>query len=203
MINFILLLILHLIGDFYLQTDKVAKCKGAQISSECNRCKQTKKCTADTKFKLGYIIIHSLIYALPFLVLLFVANFATVAKYGETLSEDYLSSVKDKKYISPDNVIDVSTAWFRDYTWFVKDAPHVAADYNTGFSKFTFTLLECEAQPTIDTFEEYPQFMKIGKDGNLGNVDTVYELVYGVGIGTIRCQKLKSRHMWFSFLDMQ
>ena len=43
---------------------------------------------------------------------------------------------------------------------------------------------------------------QIGEDGNLGDVDTVYELVYGVGIGTIRCQKLKSRHMWFSFLDM-
>lgn len=79
MINFILLLILHLIGDFYLQTDKVAKCKGAQISSECDRCKQTKKCSTDTKFKLGYIIIHSLIYAIPFLALFFVANFATVA----------------------------------------------------------------------------------------------------------------------------
>ena len=43
---------------------------------------------------------------------------------------------------------------------------------------------------------------QIGEDGNLGNVDTVYELVYGVGIGTIRCQKLKSRHMWFSFLNI-
>lgn len=43
---------------------------------------------------------------------------------------------------------------------------------------------------------------QIGEDGYLGDVDKVYELVYGVGIGTIRCQKLKSRHMWFSFLNM-
>ena len=43
---------------------------------------------------------------------------------------------------------------------------------------------------------------QIGEDGNLGDVDAVYELVYGVGMGTIRCQKLKSRHMWFSFLNM-
>lgn len=43
---------------------------------------------------------------------------------------------------------------------------------------------------------------QIGEDGQLGDVDTVYELVYAVGVGTTRCQKLKSRHMWFGFLDM-
>lgn len=42
----------------------------------------------------------------------------------------------------------------------------------------------------------------IGEDGYLGDVDTVYELVYAEGVGVVRCQKLKSRHMWFSFLDM-
>ena len=86
------------------------------------------------------------------------SNFATIAPLGETLSKAYIEGA-DPKYISPDNVIDASTAVFKDNTWFVKDAPHVAADYNTGFSEFTFTLLESDAQPTIDTFEEYPQFM--------------------------------------------
>lgn len=42
---------------------------------------------------------------------------------------------------------------------------------------------------------------EIGEDGYLGDVDAVYELVYAVGVGITRCQKLKSRHMWFSFLD--
>ena len=86
------------------------------------------------------------------------SNFATIAPLDETLSKEYIESA-DPKYISPDNVIDASTAVFKDNTWFVKDAPHVAADYNTGFSEFTFTLLESETQPTIETFEEYPQFM--------------------------------------------
>ena len=86
------------------------------------------------------------------------SNFATVAPLGETLSKSYVEKY-DSRYISPDKVIDAATTPFKDYTWFVKDAPHVAADYNTGFSKFTFTLLESETQPTIDTFEEYPQFM--------------------------------------------
>ena len=86
------------------------------------------------------------------------SNFATVAPLGETLPKAYLAQ-NDSKYISPDKVIDAATTPFKDYTWFVKDAPHVAADYNTGFSKFTFTLLESESQPTIESFEEYPQFM--------------------------------------------
>ncbi len=86
------------------------------------------------------------------------SNFATIAPLGETLSKEYIENA-DRKYISPDNVIDASTAVFKDNTWFVKDAPHVAADYQTGFSEFTFTLLESETQPTIETFEKYPQFM--------------------------------------------
>ncbi len=86
------------------------------------------------------------------------SNFATIAPLGETLSKSYIENA-DSKYISSDNVIDASTAVFKDNTWFVKDAPHVAADYRTGFSEFTFTLLESETQPTVDMFEEYPQFM--------------------------------------------
>ncbi|MBE6799886.1 MAG: hypothetical protein E7529_01630 [Ruminococcaceae bacterium] len=86
------------------------------------------------------------------------SNFATIAPLGETLSKGYIENA-DPKYISPDNVIDASTAVFKDNTWFVKDAPHVAADYRTGFSEFTFTLLESETQPTINSFEKYPQFM--------------------------------------------
>lgn len=42
---------------------------------------------------------------------------------------------------------------------------------------------------------------QIGEDGYLGDVKAVYELFHAVGIGITRCQKLKTRHMWFSFLD--
>ena len=42
---------------------------------------------------------------------------------------------------------------------------------------------------------------EIGPDGNLGDVDVVYELTYDVATGISRYQKIKSRHMWFSFLD--
>lgn len=42
---------------------------------------------------------------------------------------------------------------------------------------------------------------EIGPDGNLGDVDVVYELTHDVATGISRYQKIKSRHMWFSFLD--
>lgn len=94
------------------------------------------------------------------------SNFATVAPLGETLSKEYLDSV-DRKLVSDDRVIDASTALFVDNTWFVKDAPHVAADYGTGFSDFTFTLLESDVQPTVYLFPQYPRFMIADKSLNL------------------------------------
>ncbi len=86
------------------------------------------------------------------------SNFATVAPLREILTADQLAKAP-YKYVSKDKVIDASTALFPDNTWFVKNAPHVAADYGTGFSDFTFTLLESGVQPNVKMFEQYPQFM--------------------------------------------
>ena len=86
------------------------------------------------------------------------SNFATVAPLREILTADQLAKAP-YKYVSPDKVIDASTALFPDNTWFVKDAPHVAADYGSGFSDFTFALLESNVQPDVKTFAQYPQFM--------------------------------------------
>lgn len=43
---------------------------------------------------------------------------------------------------------------------------------------------------------------EIGEDGYLGDVKAVYELTYAMGAGITRCQKLKTRHIWFGFLNM-
>ena len=42
---------------------------------------------------------------------------------------------------------------------------------------------------------------EIGTDGVLGDVKVVYELAYDAATDMARYQKIKSRHMWFSFLD--
>ncbi len=93
------------------------------------------------------------------------SNFATVAKFGETLPESALTG--DASYISPDKVINANTALYKDYTWFIKGAPHVACDYGSEYSDFAFSLILSETQPTVTSFADYPQFMVADKELNL------------------------------------
>ena len=98
------------------------------------------------------------------------SNFAAVAPLMQKLSGEQMLAA-NKKYLSPDYVIDATPALFPDNTWFVKDAPHVAADYGTEFSVFTFTLLESNVQPHVDMFEEFPQFMIADESLNLSPLE--------------------------------
>ena len=74
MVNFIVFLVFHLIGDFYLQTTKIAKCKNAQISLQCNSCK---KCNPGAKLNLKYIFLHTLLYIIPFFLLFVITDCLT------------------------------------------------------------------------------------------------------------------------------
>lgn len=87
------------------------------------------------------------------------SNGATIAEYGEALSDEYIAGLADKSYLSPDRIIDASTVDFRDCTWFIKNAEHVATDYGTDCNAFVFWLFECEEQPTIYTDAAYPQYL--------------------------------------------
>lgn len=42
MVKYLILIILHLLGDFYLQTTKLAQCKNARKGSACGECKKCK-----------------------------------------------------------------------------------------------------------------------------------------------------------------
>ncbi len=66
MANFLILLILHFIGDFYFQTSRIAKCKNANIGENCNSCKS---CKSKALFNNKFVIVHTLLYAVPFLLL--------------------------------------------------------------------------------------------------------------------------------------
>lgn len=84
---------------------------------------------------------------------------ALTSVLGDILTDEQLA-VGDSKYVSADKCINASTAMYRDYTWFVKDAGHVLGLYGSDCSLFLFALLESEAQPTVESFPEYPQFMQ-------------------------------------------
>lgn len=86
---------------------------------------------------------------------------ATTSNFGETLSKSYIKSLTDKKYLSPDTMIDASTALFPDNTWFIKNLEH--GDFPQGVDNFINVLLK-NKNMTIDTFEEYPQYLNYDYD---------------------------------------
>lgn len=59
------LISLHLIGDFYLQSTKVALCKNAKKRQMCVTCK---KCEENSWVNYRYLCIHSLLYTMPFVM---------------------------------------------------------------------------------------------------------------------------------------
>lgn len=71
MVNFLILLILHILGDFYFQTSKIAKCKNAKVGSGCRDCVQ---CKDGSKLNYKYIFIHVMIYNIPFVMLFFMTD---------------------------------------------------------------------------------------------------------------------------------
>lgn len=87
---------------------------------------------------------------------------ATAADYKGELSEAQLANA-DPKYVSPDKMIDASTCLFPDQTWFFKNFPHST---NSPLDEMIETLLYTPFQATVDTYEEYPQFMKYDRESN-------------------------------------
>lgn len=93
------------------------------------------------------------------------SGYATVANYGETLGDDYVP--ENPKYLSPDRVVDLSTALFPEYTYIVKNAPHVSCTYGTDYSDFFIWLLTYDGEFYAGASEKYPQFMVSDAEQNL------------------------------------
>ncbi|MBE6774467.1 MAG: hypothetical protein E7544_09655 [Ruminococcaceae bacterium] len=88
---------------------------------------------------------------------------ATVAPFGSTLSEKYIKSMtKDElRYLSDDKMIDASTCVLPDTTWFIKNL------YHSNFPASVDALIDVFFKNdgmTVDTFEEYPQYLKYDKE---------------------------------------
>ncbi|MBQ6421555.1 MAG: hypothetical protein IJK02_10820 [Clostridia bacterium] len=93
---------------------------------------------------------------------------ATVSEVGGKLTDEQLTG--DARYISADHCINANTALYKEYTWFVKDSEHVGCMYNSEYTMLIFAILEAEIQPTVDTWEKYPQFLQADKNENLSPV---------------------------------
>ena len=83
------------------------------------------------------------------------SNGATCAPLGQTLGENYVQKVNDgHNHLSPDGVIDASTAFFPDNTWFVKYGHHSFS----GASELVNRIFTVEGF-NVFTDAAYPQFM--------------------------------------------
>lgn len=80
---------------------------------------------------------------------------ATCAPIGETFAETYVQKINDgHDHISPDRVIDASTAFFPDNTWFVKFGHHSFS----GGKELTEQIFFTEGFNVFSS-ESYPQFL--------------------------------------------
>ena len=84
---------------------------------------------------------------------------ATTSNFGETLTKKYISSIPEGnlRYLSKDNMIDASTCLLPEKTWFFKNLYH--ATFPPSVDRMINTFLNSEDM-TIDSYEEYPQFLK-------------------------------------------
>lgn len=95
------------------------------------------------------------------------SGYATVAPYGETLGDDYVA--ENPEYLSPDKVVDLSTALFPEYTYIIKGAYHVGGSYGTDYSEFIVWLLTYDGEFYAGADERYPQFMVSDDDQSLSS----------------------------------
>lgn len=123
---------------------------------------------------------------------------ATCAEYGETLGDGYVQKIDDgHNHLSCDGVIDASTCAYPEYTWFIKDMIHTW--YSKGYMRFVYDLIYYDGQPTIDTFEEYPQFMLDNKETDeldiltVDNADTLKTDIDIIGLIRLISTAVKSK----------
>ena len=85
---------------------------------------------------------------------------ATCADFGSDLGGDYIQAdtACGHNHISPDNCIDASTCAMKESTWFIKGMNH--NDFNGGYLEFIDWAITFDGQPTIESNENYPQFMQ-------------------------------------------
>lgn len=92
------------------------------------------------------------------------SGYATVAPYGETLGDDYVA--ENPEYLSPDRVVDLSTAILPEYTYIIKGAPHVGGTYGTDYADFFVWLMTNDGEEFYAGINpDYPRFML--SDSNL------------------------------------
>ncbi len=90
---------------------------------------------------------------------------ATVAKFGKTLSDSYVSGIgeADRRYLSKDNMIDASTCVFPEKTWFIKNCFHDV--FPSSVDKLFDAFLTTDNM-TVFTDETYSQYLDFNEEAD-------------------------------------
>ncbi len=103
---------------------------------------------------------------------------ATAAMLGETLPEDYVQqNDTDVNHISPDRIIDASTCFLPNNTWFIKNLAHgeKTDPYYAILDRIVYEDLDVFTDPNL------PQFLVCNEDGSitaLGEEEPVKEYTF-------------------------
>ncbi|MBQ3520099.1 MAG: hypothetical protein IJA31_12345 [Clostridia bacterium] len=83
---------------------------------------------------------------------------ATCAPYGEELDAEYIASLSDTAFLSPDKMIDASTCALPENTWFLRDWLH--CNGSDAIGALYRIMLTTDEQLTVFDMPEYPQFLQ-------------------------------------------
>ena len=83
---------------------------------------------------------------------------AVCAEYESTLSAEYIAgmSAENKKYLSPDNIIDASTCVLPEKTWFIKNCYH--NNFPAAMDQLIVKFMNSDDM-TVFSDPDYPQFV--------------------------------------------
>ena len=85
---------------------------------------------------------------------------AVCADNGTTLPQEYVQQVQDgHDHISSDSVIDASTCFLPEHTWFIKNMGHLDFPYGSEGAQLLMWLVQAKAPYTVQSDVRYPQFM--------------------------------------------
>lgn len=92
---------------------------------------------------------------------------ATCADSNGKLSDSYIASVENPKYVSADKKIDASTCLFPERTWFVKGLEHKA--FPDCVNDLILAICKSNGTMTIETDERFTQFLQYEGTGTSDN----------------------------------
>ena len=93
----------------------------------------------------------------------------TYAPYGEVLSDEFISTLKDTKYLSPDKKVDASTCLFPENTWFIKNLHH--DKFPNVINIFAMDIMNSDMNVSDGEFKQYQYYF----DGTLTPLEDVTE----------------------------